>query len=376
MDNINSPSPDNPPVSASNNAAELFPNYRSSIKCLRCSKLATITFDSKLFPFYKRYKCSQCQHQHYDYYIRNQVLRQHHANRLPQQQHQVSSPPPSPVDAPSSLTNSSPSPCIMVTDPLYDATLQAEQQPALPNYVHSILTELATMTKTLNQLKTQISERDLVIQQLQQSLSCLTRPATPPTTPPQQPTVPHISTRPAPWSDNDQVQRLRHNLSPSPTSRAQQKNQAAARTFFPVSPTRGFTYIYLHTNKRFPTKELRSKYRSLGINTSRILDIHYPTRNVIANLIHNDYQQDFLARLSSFGIDPLDHFDPLDPKHIHDPRYTGDDLSNEEKTSYAAQIVSVRMAHTLSYIKPPSALQLATTSSMKDGSTKKLVMTP
>ncbi|ORY97149.1 hypothetical protein BCR42DRAFT_476591, partial [Absidia repens] len=170
-----------------------------------------------------------------------------------------------------------------------------------------------------------------------------------PTPPPQPltPQPPQPNTDPSnPWSNKTQVHHLRQQLSSPSLSRAHQKTQAVARTFFPVSPTRGFTYIYLNTNKRLPTKELRRKFRRLDINTNRLLDIHYPTRNVIATLIHNDFEQEFLHQLSTFGITPIEDFDPLDPKHIQNPDFNDDSTSQFEKEQFAFKTVNQRMTRT------------------------------
>jgi hypothetical protein len=155
-----------------------------------------------------------------------------------------------------------------------------------------------------------------------------------------------------PWTNHQQTQAMRHSLATTRTSRSMRRTQADARTFFPASPNQGFQYIYLNTNKRLPLKELRRKFRRLGITTSRLLDIHYPTRNVVAILIHNDYQQEFVAQLHTYGVQPIADFDPTDPRHLQNPEYTAEDVSDHEKELHAQRIINTRMIRTLEYLRP------------------------
>ncbi|KAI8329795.1 hypothetical protein BC941DRAFT_441904, partial [Chlamydoabsidia padenii] len=59
---------------------------------------------------------------------------------------------------------------------------------------------------------------------------------------------------------------------------------------------------------------------NLGIQTHRILDIHFPTRNVFAMLIHGDYGVTLHDILVSHDILPI-LFNPNDPTNLTDPKY-------------------------------------------------------
>ncbi|ORY89518.1 hypothetical protein BCR43DRAFT_415124, partial [Syncephalastrum racemosum] len=99
----------------------------------------------------------------------------------------------------------------------------------------------------------------------------------------------------------------------------QRQIAACVRQFGPVSENHGFKYIYLRLKHRMPTAHLRSTLKKLRIDTSRILDMHFPDRCVAALLVHNDYAEELIAQLSALGIQPHDLFDPLDPAIIRDP---------------------------------------------------------
>ncbi|PHZ17195.1 uncharacterized protein RHIMIDRAFT_288140 [Rhizopus microsporus ATCC 52813] len=53
-----------------------------------------------------------------------------------------------------------------------------------------------------------------------------------------------------------------------------------------------------------PVGQLRSRLRQLDINNSRILDIHYPTRNVVALLVHNDYAPELKSYVQKLRYAP------------------------------------------------------------------------
>ncbi|CAO3601044.1 unnamed protein product [Absidia cylindrospora] len=138
------------------------------------------------------------------------------------------------------------------------ALLNFEHQPDLPEFMKQILLQMTTMNNTNSTIS-----RCTPIHHT--SSGTIPRPQ-------------KSSNDSNPWSNTLQVNDFRTNLPSNTPSKAHQRTQAAARTFFPLSPTHGFQYVYLNSNKRIRTKKLRSKFRRLGITSSRLLDIHYPTR--------------------------------------------------------------------------------------------------
>jgi hypothetical protein len=95
------------------------------------------------------------------------------------------------------------------------------------------------------------------------------------------------------------------------TGRGVQKQQAATRLFSRPSNNQGFKYIYLHTRARIPIRQVRQRLCRMGINTNRILDIHYPTRNVVTMLVHLDFVDTFQQQLKRCGVVPILDFNPL-----------------------------------------------------------------
>ncbi|KAF7720628.1 hypothetical protein EC973_006871 [Apophysomyces ossiformis] len=150
---------------------------------------------------------------------------------------------------------------------------------------------------------------------------------------PLQPSLPHGTSLPKStnvWYDTEGTQRVRragslvHNV---------RKQQAAARAFLPPSDNQGFKYVYLPARARIPT------------------NIHYPDRQVIALLLHNDYVPDFLDALSKYGVKPIEHYDPLDPSHLRDPKY--EKLSLQERVERTKEHHNQRMLRALDFIRIP-----------------------
>ncbi|KAG1189687.1 hypothetical protein G6F70_009438 [Rhizopus microsporus] len=92
-----------------------------------------------------------------------------------------------------------------------------------------------------------------------------------------------------PWRDAARLNSIKASMLEKRQQRRIQRQETAARFLQPPSENQGFQYIYIPTKARVPIGQLRSRLRQLDINNSRILDIHYPTRNVVALLVHNDY---------------------------------------------------------------------------------------
>ncbi|CAO3693723.1 unnamed protein product [Rhizopus stolonifer] len=107
----------------------------------------------------------------------------------------------------------------------------------------------------------------------------------------------------------------------------------AIRLFQPPSPTTGYQFIYLNQKGRLPMNEIRRSLSSMGVNNSRILDIHFPARNVCGLLVHNDFVPTLTEALQNRGITPITSFNPCDPSTIKDPKYQT--LPTEERASLA-----------------------------------------
>lgn len=154
-------------------------------------------------------------------------------------------------------------------------------------------------------------------------------------TPPSRPSFAHVAARPA-------------QSAPKP-SRAIPRARAA-RLFSAPSPTSGYTFVYVPQKGRVPMNELRKSLSSLGINNSRILDIHFPGRNVCGLLVHNDFVTDLLAALEANDIAPIQAFNPTAADIIKNPAYQNE--TPEERQVRARDIHKARVIRIISRAPP------------------------
>ncbi|KAG1136615.1 hypothetical protein G6F37_012520 [Rhizopus arrhizus] len=126
---------------------------------------------------------------------------------------------------------------------------------------------------------------------------------------------------------------------------------AAARFFQPPSENQDFKYHYVPTKARIPVGTLRTTFRKFGINNARLLDVHYPARNIAAILIHNDYEQEFKDLLRQHHVPIKDDFKPFSGTILADAKYA--DLLSEERDSIATELQMTRLSRALDHIRPP-----------------------
>jgi cell division septum initiation protein DivIVA len=132
---------------------------------------------------------------------------------------------------------------------------------------------------------------------------------------------------------------------------------AAARAFQPNTGPQGYEFVYIQRHRRMDRSDIRRRLRHIGLDTSRIMDITFPSRNTLGLLIHIQYKTDMYALLSASKITPLDAFDPLDPKHIADPKH--DALSTSDRVILAAQLHRERLVRGLKFMRPHVAPAVA-----------------
>ncbi|KAI7858226.1 hypothetical protein BDC45DRAFT_434193 [Circinella umbellata] len=108
----------------------------------------------------------------------------------------------------------------------------------------------------------------------------------------------------------------------------QKRKEAAARAFTTPSETHDFCFKYFLTRGRKPVSDQRENLRQLGIDNSRILDIHYPDTNVMGFLIHNDYATEFLDLMKQHNLEPNTKFNPHNPQYLRNKKYL--DMSHDE----------------------------------------------
>ncbi|KAI9333644.1 hypothetical protein BD770DRAFT_295372, partial [Pilaira anomala] len=117
----------------------------------------------------------------------------------------------------------------------------------------------------------------------------------------------------------------------------------------PSTDNQGFSYVYYPAKSRISRKIQRKNLQTLGVTNSRILDIHYPSRNIVALLVHNDYKDDLINLLKSKGVNNLSDYSPLHPSAIADPQFK--DLTESEKRSLAMEKNNNRLVRALPFIR-------------------------
>ncbi|KAG0746026.1 hypothetical protein G6F23_003921 [Rhizopus arrhizus] len=161
----------------------------------------------------------------------------------------------------------------------------------------------------------------------------------------------------APWHEPAKIQRIKDNLFASRNQRRLQRQEAAARFLQPPSDNQGFQYIYVPTKARVQIGQVRSRLRkldinnnrALDINNNRALDIHYPNRNILALLVHNDYAAELRQQLQRFKIAIKGDFDSCSPQNLRYPKYANFPL--EERTNRAFMHHCDRMERALQFIR-------------------------
>jgi hypothetical protein len=97
-----------------------------------------------------------------------------------------------------------------------------------------------------------------------------------------------------------------------------------------------YIFIICH-NLRISSTEVRRSLSSIGINNSRVLDIHFPDRNKCGLLVHNDFVPDLKEALHSHGIKPISDFDPNSASVIRDPAQASASIESREAMAKSIQ---------------------------------------
>ncbi|KAG1546448.1 hypothetical protein G6F49_010495 [Rhizopus delemar] len=257
----------------------------------------------------------------------------------------------------SSSTQISPTESVEVSRPSQTSlTHQLDSLGSQSGDVQSLLNMIQHLTQELEAARSEIEQLRTTTIQLQNQFNherLTSNQPTPPVITNTQSSfdIPEPTPTASPWRNPDQVRRLKESLMQQRQQRRQQRQEAAARILQPPSENQGFKYIYLPTKARVPIGQLRSRLRKLDINNNRILDIHYPDRNVVALLVHNDYTDELRSHLQRFKVTLKDDFNPCDPKLLRDPQYA--DASDEERANLAFMHHCNRMERALKFIRTP-----------------------
>lgn len=209
---------------------------------------------------------------------------------------------------------------------------------------------LMTLTTELKQARTEIAN---LKEQLNVQLQNQPPPVSPITLEDDFPAIPVSKYQSAPWHQPQKVLSLEQTA-----SKNQEKREATAVRFFQTPSTnQGFQYLYLPTKARIPLGKLRTTFKKLGVNNGRLLDLHYPDRNIVAVLVHNDYAPELTELLSKKGVKLNTTFDPCAASVLKDPKYATDTL--EQRQQIAQQLHNQRVQKALIHIRGPAKFAVA-----------------
>ena len=135
-------------------------------------------------------------------------------------------------------------------------------------------------------------------------------------------------------------------------ARSAKKRVAAGRLFKSAAAKgpQGYQYVYIGRSGKILRSEIRSTFRKVGVDTGRVLDICFPASGVIGILLHTQYVEGFLDLMKKCEAEVIEGFDPLDPKHIADPKY--ESLSTNDRESLMYEFTNTRALQTLSFLRP------------------------
>ncbi|KAG1447746.1 hypothetical protein G6F55_010966 [Rhizopus delemar] len=231
---------------------------------------------------------------------------------------------------------------------------QADPQ-SLLNMIQLLTKELASARTEIERLRVQTAHLQEQLNQ-QSNVSNPTNHLNPSEFPPLQNAATALL-QSTPWHQPEKLQQIKDQLTAQRQQRRLQRQEAAARLLQPPSTNQGFKYICLPTKARVPIGQIRSRLRKVDINNNRIIDIHYPNRNIVALLIHNDYEDELRQQLQRFKVTIKEDFNPCDPQVLRDPKYA--DRTPAERKDLAFMHHCNRIERALQYIRTPVKFAVA-----------------
>lgn len=217
--------------------------------------------------------------------------------------------------------------------------------------------DMQTLFQMLMTLTTELQQARTEIAKLKEQLNVKQQHQPPPVSPINLedyfPALPVSKYQSAPWHQPQKVLSLAQIV-----SKNQEKRETTAARFFQApSTTQGFQYLYLPTKARISLGKLRTTFKKLGVNNGRLLDLHYPDRNVVAVLVHNDYAPELTELLTKKGVKLNTTFDPCAASVLKDPKYATDTL--EQRQQIAQQLHNQRVQKALVHIRGPAKFAVA-----------------
>ncbi|KAL7308739.1 hypothetical protein PS15m_011908 [Mucor circinelloides] len=214
----------------------------------------------------------------------------------------------------------------------------------------NLLARLDMLEKENEDLKKNLLDRDLVIKNLQSQLSVTG--TTTPTPAPAKTAGISITTPDNTVTAPSYASAAKKGKSRPDPATATKRRLAAGRLFqTPASKgPQGYQYVYLGRSKKIQRFEVRSALRKSGVDLGRVLDICFSASEVIGILLHVQYVQEFTERMKACEAELVLNFDPLDPKHIADPKYA--DLSTTKREELIYEFTNARCLQTLAFLRP------------------------
>lgn len=133
---------------------------------------------------------------------------------------------------------------------------------------------------------------------------------------------------------------------------SKRRRDHALRTLQPPRPptdTPAYTMIHLYRTRRMSLLEYRNTLAAINIDSKRILAITFPARNISSILIHSEYKPEVLRLLTEGNIAQVPAFNPLDPKHLADPRFQA--MAAPQRSRIAAALHTDRCIRTIRFLK-------------------------
>lgn len=224
--------------------------------------------------------------------------------------------------------------------------------------INKLLKQVEQLTAQLNQSQEKIAELTAIIASNHKNSNIqITTDNDFPSLHNEVPQIIDESISQAPWRDPAKVAALKQSLYLNRQKNRVRKEETAIRFFQPPSTNQGFKYLFVSTKARIPVGKLRTYLRNMGINNARVLDIHYPDRNVAALLVHNDYVSEFKETLEAKRIHFMDEFNPWSGSTLKDPKYK--DLTEQEKNEKAHEIQQQRLQRAVYRIREPVKFAVA-----------------
>lgn len=200
--------------------------------------------------------------------------------------------------------------------------------------LHELLTELQTAKSTITRLQAQNDALQAQLQALQKDLATPSTRTTTSASDLSAKATSYVPKKPAVESWATLAAKNR----PQQLPRSVRRVAAAFRAFQEPDPTapQGFMYIYVPRVRKMSRAEIRRLFRTIGIETSRILDINFPARNKMGLLIHNAYKDTIMDILKTGKVKVDLDLDPRDPALLEDPKFK--DMTLAKRTTEAMTI--------------------------------------